>query len=115
MTSINDPLSDREYFLLKAASPVADVVADHVELQPGEDGALHGLCPFREEAHNFHISPELGRWACSDCSDGGDVINFIRRLKNITYAEAAVYLLRRLNRPTPRQIEQLKSQLSRRA
>lgn len=116
MTCINDPLSDREYFLLRAASPIADVVREHVELQPGEDSNLKGPCPFHEETTaSFHVIPERGTWYCFGCSKGGDVINFIRQIKNISCAEASVYLLRRLSRPTPNQITQLKAQLSRRA
>ncbi|MER7363601.1 CHC2 zinc finger domain-containing protein [Nonomuraea wenchangensis] len=109
MTSINDPLNDRELFLLKAASPILDVVREHVDLQPTEEGGVKGLCPFHEETiPSFHVTPERGTWYCFGCSNGGDVVRFVEKLNNLTYAEAAVFLLRRLSRPTPPQVEQLK-------
>lgn len=53
-----------------------------------------GLCCFHEEkTPSFFIFPD-NRWHCfGACSTGGDVINFIMKLKKLTFPEAVRYLL----------------------
>ncbi len=53
-----------------------------------------GLCCFHEEkTPSFYIFPD-NRWHCfGACSTGGDVINFIMKLKKLTFPEAVRYLL----------------------
>lgn len=113
MTSVNDPLSDRELFLLRAASPIEEVIGEHVQLTPGDDGTLKGICPFHEEASpSFNVTPDRGSWFCFGCSTRGDVIRFVEKYNRITYAEAAIVLQKRLTKPTPRQIDELAKQVN---
>lgn len=54
---------------------------------------LNGLCPFHQEKHgSFFIFPN-NTWYCfGACSQGGDAINFVMKLRNINFIEAVKYL-----------------------
>lgn len=53
-----------------------------------------GLCPFHQEkTPSFYIFSD-NHWHCfGACSEGGDSINFIMKLKKLSFPEAARYLL----------------------
>jgi len=53
-----------------------------------------GLCPFHQEkTPSFYIFPD-NHWYCfGACSEGGDVIKFVMKLRNLTFPEAVRYLL----------------------
>lgn len=55
---------------------------------------LVGLCPLHNEKHpSFYIYPETNSCWCFGCCQGGNVINFIRLLKNCSFQEAVKYLI----------------------
>lgn len=52
-----------------------------------------GLCPFHsEKTPSFSVYPETGRFYCYGCQEKGDAIDFIRKLKGISFPEALTYL-----------------------
>ena len=70
--------------------PVADLITrSGVELRPA-GRALVGRCPFHADGGrpNLYVYPESQRWWCYRCGIGGDVIDYMRRRENLTFAEA---------------------------
>jgi DNA primase len=75
---------------LRRDHPVADVLArSGVELRP-MGRALVGRCPFHTDGGrpNLYVYPESQRWWCYRCGVGGDVIDYMRRRENLTFADA---------------------------
>ena len=66
-----------------------EVVRDVVALKPSGGGSYKGLCPFHDErSPSFQVSPAKGLWYCFGCGEGGDTIDFVRRIDSLTFAEA---------------------------
>lgn len=56
-----------------------------------------GLCPFHDDqSPSFSVSPEKKIAKCMSCGEGGNPINFLRKVKNISF-EDACYLLAERN------------------
>ena len=94
---------------LKARHPLGDTVeAAGVQLR-GRGRVRQGVCPFHEEAEgSFTVYSDSERSYCFGCGLGGDVLDFVQRIENLSLPEA----LRRLdgspgltpratNRPAP--------------
>lgn len=74
-------------------SRLEDIVGQHVTLRNAGVGALKGLCPFHDEkTPSFHVRPQLGRWHCFGCNEGGDAISFVQKLDGLSFTEAVEYL-----------------------
>ena len=74
---------------LKARHPLGDTVeASGVRLS-GRGRVRQGVCPFHEEAEgSFTVYADSERWYCFGCGLGGDVLDFIRRVENLSLPEA---------------------------
>ena len=54
-----------------------------------------GLCPFhREKTPSFSVSPEKQIFHCFGCNTGGNVITFISKIENLTFAESVKHIAR---------------------
>src|SRR5699024_1234247 len=54
---------------------------------------MKGLCPFHDErTPSFHVRPQVGRWHCFGCGEGGDVISFVQKIDGLGFTEAVEYL-----------------------
>lgn len=74
---------------MRERSPIADIVGEHIQLRNAGGGNLKGLCPFHEEkSPSFNVTPARGYWYCFGCTEGGDVITFVRRLEHLSFGEA---------------------------
>ena len=74
---------------LKARHPLGDTVeASGVRLR-GRGRVRQGVCPFHDEAEgSFTVYADSERWYCFDCGLGGDVLDFVRRVENLSLPEA---------------------------
>ncbi len=82
-------IRDEDIKLVRDASPIADIVGEHVTLRNAGGGSLKGLCPFHEEkTPSFNVRPQLGYFHCFGCSEGGDVIAFVMKIDHLTFTEA---------------------------
>lgn len=81
---------------IRARSDIVEVVSQYVALQrTGKN--FKGLCPFHaEKTPSFTVNPSLQRWRCFGCGQYGDVFDFIMRIENVTFLEAARLLAERL-------------------
>jgi len=53
-----------------------------------------GLCPFHEESSpSFFIFTNTNTFHCFGCAAGNDVIDFIMKLKKLTFSQAVQFLL----------------------
>ncbi|MDO5700007.1 MAG: DNA primase [Bowdeniella nasicola] len=76
---------------------IEDIVSQHVTLRSAGVGSMKGLCPFHDEkTPSFHVRPQVGRWHCFGCGEGGDVISFVQRVEHLSFVEAVEYLAERL-------------------
>ncbi|GLW97834.1 hypothetical protein Misp02_19210 [Microtetraspora sp. NBRC 16547] len=89
-------ISDEDIALVRERSPIADVVGEHIQLRNAGGGNLKGLCPFHDEkSPSFNVTPARGYYYCFGCAEGGDVITFVRKIENLTFAEAVERLAQR--------------------
>src|SRR5690606_15849108 len=74
---------------------IVEVVSGHVQLRrAGKDWV--GLCPFHvEKTPSFTVSPDKQFFYCFGCQAGGDVYNFLMRVRGLDFREAAEEVARR--------------------
>ena len=78
---------------LKARHPLGDTVeAAGVRLR-GRGRVRQGVCPFHDEAEgSFTVYGDSARFYCFGCGAGGDVLDFVRRVENLSLPEAIARL-----------------------
>lgn len=71
---------------------ILDTVSQYVTLK--RSGRTYmGLCPFhREDSPSFSVSPEKQIFHCFGCGVGGNTINFIMKIENLSFKEAIEFL-----------------------
>lgn len=90
--------------LTEAADTVALFEADGSICE--KDGSGHkACCPFHNDASpSLHIFPD-GGWKCFGCGARGDVVEYLRRRRNLTFLEALTALGAAPQRSEPRKID----------
>ena len=64
---------------------------------PRASARSKGLCPFHDErSPSFHVRPQVGRYHCFGCGEGGDVIAFVQQVDGLGFTEAVEYLASRV-------------------
>jgi DNA primase len=82
-------IRDDDLALVRERSAVEEVIGEYLQLKSAGGGSLKGLCPFHDEkTPSFNVTPARGMWYCFSCTEGGDVITFIRKIENLTFTEA---------------------------
>lgn len=76
---------------------IVDTVSRYVKIdRKGKD--YFGLCPFHQEkTPSFSVVPAKQIYYCFGCNKGGNVINFIKDIENLSYSEAVKLLAERAN------------------
>lgn len=75
---------------------IVALVSEFVSLEKKGKNFM-GLCPFHDEkTPSFSVSTEKNIAMCMGCGGGGRPINFLRQIKNISLAEAANELAKRV-------------------
>ena len=82
---------------IKRSTPIEGVLAAHgVALQRNSGGSrLVGHCPFpgHPDMHpSFHVYPNTRSFFCFVCRRGGDVIDMVQLLENLSFFEALAFL-----------------------
>lgn len=90
---------------------IVDVVGDFVSLKKRGVNYL-GLCPFHnEKTPSFTVSPAKGIYKCFGCGKGGNSINFVMDIEQLSYPEAIKHLAKKYHieiveeEQTPEQIQ----------
>ncbi len=77
---------------IRAASDIVEVVGEYVQLKR-RGGNFVGLCPFhKEKTPSFNVNPDLGIFKCFGCGVGGNEFQFLMRVENLEFPEAAKIL-----------------------
>lgn len=88
-------MDDKLIELINEKTPIVDLVSEFVTLQK-KGKNFSGLCPFHQEkTPSFFVSPEKNICKCYGCGEGGSPINFYRKIKNISFEQAASELAQR--------------------
>ena len=95
MTTAHAPV---DLAALKERHPLGEVVeAAGVRLH-GRGRVRQGVCPFHEEAEgSFTVYADTERFYCFGCGEGGDVLDFLQRIEDLSLPEA----IRRLDASPP--------------
>lgn len=73
---------------IKEYANIYDVVKDKVDLKK-EGANFKGCCPFHnEKTPSFVVSPTRGIYKCFGCGKGGDAVNFLMDIDQLSYVEA---------------------------
>jgi len=82
-------IRDEDLALVRERSPVEEVIGEYLQLKSAGGGSLKGLCPFHDEkTPSFNVTPARGMWYCFSCTEGGDVITFVRKIDSLSFTEA---------------------------
>lgn len=77
---------------IKNRNDILDVVSQYVTLKRSGRNYM-GLCPFhREDTPSFSVSPERQIFHCFGCGVGGNSINFISKIENLSFKETIEFL-----------------------
>lgn len=77
------------------ATDIVDVVKEFVSLRKAGVN-YKGLCPFHnEKTPSFTVSPAKQMCKCFSCGKGGNAVNFLMQLEQMTYPEALRWLARK--------------------
>ena len=86
---------DEDIERVRAASPIVDVIGQHVALRRVGRNWV-GLCPFHgEKTGSFNVREETGRYKCFGCGAGGDVFKFLQEFEHIEFVAAVEQLANR--------------------
>jgi len=89
---------------INSKTQILDVVSEFVDLQKRGKNFM-GLCPFHDEkTPSFSVSPEKNICKCMSCGEGGNPINFYRKIKNISFQQAAEVLAERAGIEVKKQV-----------
>jgi DNA primase len=90
-------IRDEDLALVRERSPVEEVIGEYLQLKSAGGGSLKGLCPFHDEkTPSFNVTPARGMWYCFSCTEGGDVITFVRKIDSLSFTEAIERLAARV-------------------
>jgi len=79
------------------AATISDVVSEFVTLKKRGVNQL-GLCPFHnEKTPSFTVSPAKGIFKCFGCGKGGNSVNFIMELEQLSYPDALRWLAKKFH------------------
>jgi DNA primase len=79
------------------AANISDVVSEFVTLKKRGVNQL-GLCPFHnEKTPSFTVSPAKGIFKCFGCGKGGNSVNFVMELEQLSYPDALRWLAKKFH------------------
>jgi DNA primase len=90
-------ISEEDIAAVRGRARIEEIVGSYVTLR-SSGGTMKGLCPFHDEkTPSFQVTPSRGYWYCfGACAEGGDVIDFMRKIDNLSFVEAVERLADRV-------------------
>lgn len=88
---------DEDVAAVRERARIDEVIGGYLQLRNAGGGSKKGLCPFHDEkTPSFQVTPGKGLFYCFGCGEGGDVITFVQKVDNLTFAEAVQRLADRV-------------------
>lgn len=88
---------DEDVVAVRERARIDEIVGGYLQLRNAGGGSKKGLCPFHDEkTPSFQVTPGKGLFYCFGCGEGGDVITFVQKIDNLTFAEAVQRLADRV-------------------
>ena len=82
---------------IRDSTKIEEVVSEFVTLKKRGINYV-GLCPFHNDSHpSFSVSPTRGICHCFTCGKGGNAVNFLMELEQMTYPDALRWLAKKYN------------------
>ena len=79
------------------STKIEEVVSEFVTLKKRGINYI-GLCPFHNDSHpSFSVSPTRGICHCFTCGKGGNAVNFLMELEQMSYPDALRWLAKKYN------------------
>ncbi len=79
------------------SAKIEEVVSEFVTLKKRGINYI-GFCPFYNDSHpSFSVSPTRGICHCFTCGKGGNAVNFLMELEQMTYPDALRWLAKKYN------------------
>ena len=90
-------INEEDIAAVRDRARIEEIVGSYVTLRSA-GGTMKGLCPFHDEkTPSFQVTPARGYWYCfGACAEGGDVIDFMRKIDNLSFVEAVERLADRV-------------------
>jgi DNA primase len=90
-------INEEDIAAVRDRARIEEVVGSYVTLRT-TGGTMKGLCPFHDEkTPSFQVTPSRGYWYCfGACGEGGDVIDFLQKIDNLSFVEAVERLADRV-------------------
>lgn len=86
---------DREIIdKIRKKTDIVELISRYVSLK-SSGSSYKGVCPFHEDNDpSLTVDPTKKLWHCFGCGAGGDVFNFLMKIENLSFPEAARQLAR---------------------
>ncbi len=82
---------------IKEANDIVDIISESVPLKKSGKN-YWGLCPFHQEkTPSFSVTRDKQLFKCFGCGEGGNVITFVMKVKNLPFNEAIKLLADKAN------------------
>ena len=90
MASLFDPADIQK---VREAIPIEQLVGQYVTLSSDGISRMKGLCPFHDEkTASFSVTLGTSLWHCFGCGEGGDAIEFVKKIEGLSFREAVEFL-----------------------
>ncbi len=81
---------------IKLRVDIVELISDYVSLKKAGQN-YKGLCPFHaEKTPSFVVSPSKQIFHCFGCGAGGDIVTFLMKHENLSFAEVIRYLAKKV-------------------
>lgn len=79
---------------IREKANLVEIVSNYITLKKA-GRSYKGICPFhKEKTPSFMVDSQKQLFYCFGCSEGGNVFNFIMKIENLDFGEAAEFLAR---------------------
>ncbi|KPU44089.1 DNA primase [Oxobacter pfennigii] len=86
---------------IRESNDIVDVISEYVPLRKRGKNYV-GLCPFHsEKTPSFTVQQGKQIYKCFGCGEGGNVVSFIMKHRNMDFIDAIKHLAERANIPLP--------------